>query len=427
MSPPVVRSTRGTSPFTPLASRTLAWWGRHGSDVLSWAAALMAPVALVWLGYGTWRLLWQPTPTGAGDLAQRWIEVRDMFAGKDVYLSNGNATYPPATIAILWPVLSWPPFATARWLWAVLTVGALVGIVRVVARASGAMSKTEHWVTTLLPLVMFATCAATGNGQVTVLVVACLLASLPILLCEDRVRPLALAALFFVAALVKPSLAAPFFWMVLFRPKRTLWAIAIGSFYLVLTVVPGLAQPGGAVQLCHEYLARIGYDAAKAAASIGDANVHSWLIAVRRSEWDTAGSLVVLGLLGLWTWRHRRADPWLLMSAAAFAARFWTYHTSYDDLILLIPMIALFRLAKHGASDGKRVWAGLLLTVMLASTVAPSGPYRPAPKWLYLLPTPCNDAYDVARVVIWLSACVFLLRATCPWVAKNRSVSMSPR
>jgi hypothetical protein len=82
--------------------------------MLSWAAALMALVALVWLGYGTWRLLWQPSPTGAGDLAQRWIEVRDMFAGHDVYLSNGNATYPPATIAILWPILSWPLFVTAR-------------------------------------------------------------------------------------------------------------------------------------------------------------------------------------------------------------------------------------------------------------------------------------------------------------------------
>ena len=289
-------------------------------------------------------------------------------------------------------------------------------------RASGATTKPERWVAMLLPLVMYATGAATGNGQLTVLVVACLLVSLPILLCEDRARPLALAALVFVAALAKASLAAPFFWMVLFRPKRPLWAIAIGAIYLGLTAVPGLAQPVGALELCHQYLSRIGYDAAKAAAC-SHANVQSWLIALRRPEWDTEGSLMVLGLLGLWTWRHRRADPWLLMSAAAFAARFWTYHSSYDDLILLIPMITLFRLAKRGATDGQKVWAGSLLAAMLVSTLAPSGLYRLGPSGLYLLPAPWDEAYVAAQVVVWLVACVFLLRATRASPATRRAIA----
>jgi hypothetical protein len=422
MSAPDRQPFRVSSSFTPLAARTLAWWGKRKSAVLSWAAALMALAALVWMGYGFWRLLWQPTPMGATDLAQRWIEVRDMFAGRDIYLSNGNATYPPASIAMLWPILSWPGFTTARWLWALLTVGALVGIVRVVVRASGATTKTERWVAMLLPLVMYATGVATGNGQLTIVVVACLLASLPILLSEDRGRPLALAALVFVAALAKASLAAPFFWMVLFRPKRPLWAIAIAAIYLGLTAVPGLAQPVGAIQLCHQYLSRIGYDAAKAAAC-SHANVQSWLISIRRPQWDTEGSLMVLGLLGLWTWRHRRADPWLLMSTAAFAARFWTYHSSYDDLILLIPMIALYRLAKQGATDGQKVWAASLLTVMLGSTLAPSGLSRLGPNGMYLLPPSLSEALVVAQVVVWLAVCVFLLRATRLRAVKTPSAS----
>ncbi len=396
----------------PISARTLAWWGKRGPAILSLAAALMALAALVRMGYGLWRLLWQPTPTGASDLAQRWVEVRDMFAGRDVYLSNGNATYPPATITMLWPILSWASLAIARWLWAILTVGALVWIVRVALRSSGATTKTERLVAMLMPLAMYSTGGATGNGQLTVLVVACLLASLPILLREDRVRPLALAVLVFVVALAKPSLAAPFFWLVLFRPKRLLGAIAIGAIYLGLTAAPGLAQPVGAVQLCHQYLSRIGYDAAKAAASIGHANVHSWLIEVRRPQWDTGASLMILGFLGLWTWRHRRADPWLLMSAAAFAARFWTYHATYDDLIVLIPMIALFRLAKQSANDAQKVWAGSLLTAMLCSTLAPSGAYRLERSGAFLLSPAWSEAYVVGQVVVWLTACVFLLRAT---------------
>jgi len=221
----------------PFSAYALAWWGKRRSAMLSWAVALMALASLVRMGYGAWRLLWQPTPMGATDLAQRWIEVRDIFAGQDVYLSNGNATYPPATMTMLWPILGWPRFATARWLWAGLTVGALVGIVRVVVRASGATTKTERRVAMLLPLVMYATGVATGNGQLTVVVVVCLLASLPILLCEDRVRPLALAVLVFVAALAKASLAAPFFWMVLFRPKRQLWAALLVCINCLFTII----------------------------------------------------------------------------------------------------------------------------------------------------------------------------------------------
>jgi hypothetical protein len=344
---------------------------------------------------------------GAVDLEQRWTETRALFAGQAVYRLIGTATYPPATMTMLWPILGWPSFATTRWLWALLTAGALVWMVRVVVRHSGATTKAERRVAMLLPLAMYATGAATGNGQLTVLVVACLLASLPVLLREDRVRPLALAVLVFVAALAKPSLAAPFFWMVLFRPRRPLWAIAIVAIYLGLMAVPGLVQPVGAVQLSHEFLSRTEHDMAKGAASYGHANLHSWFGAVGRADWDTAGSLVVLGLLGLWTWRHRRADPWLLMSAAAFAARLWTYHGWYDDLILLIPMIALFRLAKQGATDAPKVWAGSLFAAMLGSTLAPGG--------LYLLPAPWNEAYVVAQVVVWLAACAFLLLATASY------------
>ena len=377
--------------------------------MLSWVAVLMALTALVGLGHGTWRLLWQPTPMGAGDLAQRWIETRDMFAGRDVYLSNGNATYPPATMTMLWPVLSWPRFAAARVLWAIITAGALVAIVRVVVRNSGATTKKERRVTVLLPLVMYATGASAGSGQLTVPVVACLLVSLPVLMLDGARKPLTLAALALVAALAKPSLSAPFFWMVLFRPKRQLWAFAVGATYLGLTLVPGLAQPVGAVELCHQYLSRIGYDEAKAAASIGHVNVHTWLSSLGRPEWNSAGSFLILGLLGFWTWRHRRADPWLLMGAAAFAARFWTSHAPYDDLILLIPMIALFRIAKLGSTGVQKIWAGSLLTAMLCSTIAPMGLYRVPREW--------NEGYIWIQVVVWLATCVFLLGA----VSRNRS------
>jgi hypothetical protein len=270
----------------------------------------------------------------------------------------------------------------------------------------------------LLPVAMYATGAATGNGQLSVPVVACLIASLPILLRDDRGMPAALAVLCFVGALVKPSVAAPFFWMVLFRPKRFLWAIAILATYAGLTVAPTLAQTVSAVELSREFLSRSEVIATWGAAHHGHANMHSWFGAMGLSSWNTAGSLVVLGLLGAWTWRHRRADPWLLMSAASFAARFWTYHGWYDDVLLLIPMMALFRLAKQSASEAQKVWAGSLLAAMVCSTAAPGG--------LYLLPSPFDSAYGGMQLAIWITACVYLLRATNrPPVVSGR-LSASP-
>jgi uncharacterized membrane protein YbaN (DUF454 family) len=381
----------------------------------------MALAALVWLSYQTWRLLWQPPPKGAIDLRLRLTETQALFAGQAVYRAIETASYPPASMAMLWPILSWPSLPTARWLWALLTTGALVWMVRTVVHDSGAASRAERRLAMLLPLATYATGAATGNGQFTVPVLACLLASLPILLREDRPLLLALAALGFVVALVKPSLAAPFFWMVLFRPKGPLPAIAIVAIYLGLTAVTGLVQPDGAVQLSLQFLSVTQDNSAWGAAHHGHANLHSWLAAVGRPAWNAPGSLLVLGLLGVWTWRHRRADPWLLMSAAAFAARFWTYHGWYDDLLLLVPAIALFRIAKQGTTDGQKVWAGSLLAAMVLSTLPPGG--------LYLLPPPWNRVYVGAQVVVWLTACAFLLRATKrpPVADGQRSASSAPQ
>jgi hypothetical protein len=41
---------------------------------------------------------------------------------------------------------------------------------------------------------------------------------------------------------------------------------------------------------------------------------------------------------------------WLLLGVTALVARFWTYHRWYDDLLILLPMIALFRIAQQRPS-----------------------------------------------------------------------------
>lgn len=55
-------------------------------------------------------------------------------------------------------------------------------------------------------------------------------------------------------------------------------------------------------------------------------------------------SLAILALLGVWIYRHRNIDLWLLLGSTAIIARIWIYHRWYDDLLFLLPLICLFRI-----------------------------------------------------------------------------------
>jgi len=100
------------------------------------------------------------------------------------------------------------------------------------------------------------------------------------------------------------------------------------------------------------------------------------------------------------------------MAVAALTARFWTYHRWYDDLLILIPMIALFRIAKEAETEDLSTWAGVLVGVGVVAMIAPGG--------LYLFRNPWNTVYTVGQVLVWLAMLVFFLRfAASPSVGRE--------
>jgi len=366
---------------------------------------LMATVALVWLAYQFWRLLWQETPiwptspTGAVDLKILHEEVHDWFAGRAVYGRPANAVYLPATYVLLWPLLGWLPVTAARWLWGVTTVAALGWLVRLIVRGSGADTPLERAFVALMPLSMYAAGAAIGNGQLIVHVLPLLLAGVLLLRqSQGRWRDVSLPTFLLLLSLAKPTLTVPFFWIVLFAPGglRSTFLAALG--YVGLTLFAASFQEPEWPSLWREWLA----GSSKLAAHAGTANVHVWLGALGLERWMLPASLLLLLTLGLWTYRHRRADLWLLMGVAAIIARFWTHHRWYDDLLILLPMVALFRIARRGpGADRSDVLAGVLLGLTLLTTLAPGG--------LYLFPWPWNRVYVAGQVVVWVAVLFFLL------------------
>jgi hypothetical protein len=306
---------------------------------------------------------------------------------------------PPATYAILWPLLGWLELTPARWLWVSTTLAALGWLIYLIVQESGADTPLERIFVALMPLSMYATGATIGNGQLSVHLLPLLVSGLLLLQRgqggwhEDL-----LVTVLVLAALVKPSVAAPFFWIVLFVPGRLRPALLVTLGYGALTLFATSFQKPGLLLLLRSWLAR----ASAMAVNAGESHLHIWLASLGLEEWIFPASLLALAALGFWIYHHRRRDLWLLLSVTALVARFWTFHRWYDDLLILLPMVALFRIAKRGPSaDGGDVVAGVLLTITMLTTLAPGG--------LYLLPPPWNTLYLAGQVFVWIVALIFLL------------------
>jgi len=255
----------------------------------------------------------------------------------------------------------------------------------------------------LLPFSMYATSVATGNGQLIIPVLSALVTGL-VLLLDGRQggRKDVLAGFLILMTLVSPTISAPFFWIVMFVP-RTLWPAALISLgYGALTLFAASGQRADLLSVLLKWSTRARGGVLWGTVGGGYANLHSWLAALGLEGWNLSASLLVLAALGIWTYRHRRGALWCLLGVTALVSRLWTYHRVYDDLLILLPAIALFRIAKQSSSADRN---GMVAGVLLAATwIAVLSPPR-----LLLFPPPWNWLFQVEQTVVWGLVLIFLL------------------
>jgi len=220
---------------------------------------------------------------------------------------------------------------------------------------------------------MTPTGAAVGNGQLILHVLPILLIALFVLprhaagWWRDIVTGILLAI-----TLVKPSISAPFFWAawVMSGLRAILFAAAA---YAGLTLFAAAFQDATVWDL----LTASVMNGARQAALATDVNLHWALRLLGLQAWMVPASLLALASLGVWTYRHRRQDVWVLLGVAALVARLWTYHRLYDGVLVTIAEVALFRLASQRFwTDGIGVAAGALLAVnaLVFLFPGPAGP-----------------------------------------------------
>jgi hypothetical protein len=392
-----------------MSESSKSFWKDREKAVLRCAVLLMSCSALVWLGYEFWRffaqpemLFGRPVVTGGIDLKLLQGIVHGWFSGMPIYSMSRFAVYPPASHLIAWPLVGWLGYAASSLLWTAVTLLSLALLVMVFVRESRARSPLERVFAGLMPLAAYPAGAVIGNGQLTIVVIASVVSCLLLLTkCKEGWGTDLAAAVLFLTALVKPHVSAPFFWIAFFAPGRVRPALLIAGGYCAMTIVAVSWQDAGTITLMTDWLA----NSTKTTAGIGYAHLHIISALIPFTNSGLLGSMLAMGVLGAFVYSCRRADIWLLIGVTALIARFWTYHQWYDDLLILLPLIALFRVAKSAACPAAiSMQAGSILGACMVLMLAPGGHFT--------LPSPWLLVYQSALVAVWLIMLAFLVRLT---------------
>ena len=384
----------------------------------------MALLSAAKLSDETLRLVHRSGTSAAIDLRLRHAEVHAWFAGLPVYGSLPAPTYPPASYATLWPLIGWESFGAARWLWALSSVAVLAGLTWIVVRESGGSGAWQRAGTALLLLAMNQTGVAIGNGQLVLHVLFPLVTALLIIhRGRGSWREDLIAAGCIIVALTKVTLAAPFLWLVLFAPTlgtstgtwqfRVRPALLVAASYTLLTMFAAAFQPDGLARQLREWL-----DVARLVSGRGGdyANLNAWLDAVGVPGLVSIASVVVFAAHGAWLYRYRAVDLWTRLGVTAIVTRFWAYHRLYDDVLIVLALVALCRVVTSsnrstrqssiiGRGTGRPARDSAVAIALLTTTMI----FMLLPARLGTAGAPWHQIFTISHTSTWVGMLVFLL------------------
>jgi len=305
----------------------------------------------------------------SADYQLRWTEQQYVFRGKNpsaiIFADRPNAQahrgippdpdlgtaiggYPPWAY-FTGAAFAWPSnFATARWYFTAINLVLLAVLTVWTARLTWS---TDPWWGLLFAAALLATssvCTTLGLGQYGVVVLAALAGAYWF---DEKNRWL-LGGLLLGVAMVKVTLAGPFLLPFVLRRrwKTTIAALAyvgLGTLVIWPTInASPLVWMAELLGTAHFY---VGDN------SLMKLSVSGGLVP-REAVGIAAGAAIAVALVVSYLWRQ--ASMLTLFAVAGVAARFWTYHTHYDNLILIFLLLAL---GVHAIRHERRLaWAGFV-------------------------------------------------------------------
>lgn len=387
------------STSAPIGTRLESFAVRWRKPLLLCAVILMGLAGLLRMGKEIPRYLTRDDGIGANDLDLRYRGAASWMDAPDFYQHVSGNDYPPASFIMFWTAMGWLDWETAKWMWLTTMAAGLLALAWIGVRHSLLSDPLAKLCFALVLLAGYAASTTMLVGQLTIHVLLLLLL-FGIRLNDGprtRNRDLLTAALL-VVALVKPSTAAPFFWLALFLPGRFRIAVLVVLGYAAVAAVAAIPRPESVGQLHIEWIQRLRTWPPDGA---GYVHLHRLMIGIGLADYRVFGSLLGLALLGAWVYVHRFAGIWPLLGLTAIFSRLWIYHRVYDDLILLIPMIALCRIFQTLRLEGKSArMPAFLLVANGFFLLAPSGILR----W----DSHFSRAYETLIGLVWIGTALFL-------------------
>jgi Glycosyltransferase family 87 len=300
------------------------------SPLVRLGAAGLVVLALAYQAKGTLDLVWGTGTGSAVDLRSRHDEQALFAAGENPF-EHGIGSQPPwgYPTGIL---LTWPPWPTVRAYFAVVNLAALLYVMWWASWTAKGLRSEDRWLLMGAAAAFGGSCTATEVGQIGIVVAALLGGSL---WCDARGHTV-WAGLLVALALIKPTIAAPFA-IALLVTGRSRASLAAAAFGVVASLVTW-AHTGAPPWRMLEQLAQAAGGYANAG-TIGLVDTLAMLGAPPLLLNPAAAVLVsVPGLLLMWA--VRPSLP-LAFAVAAAWGRMWTYHKSYDDVMLVFLLVPL--------------------------------------------------------------------------------------
>lgn len=434
---------------TNLSEKSLLF--KHKGLLLYAVIALLSLAILTRLPYEFYRLLFSDSELGAIDLIQRHEEVQSWFSGEPVYRLLDSAVYPPASYLMMWPFMGFESWVIARWVWAISSVVLLAFLIQrlLVSQSINGFANRLFW--SLFVCAHYATGITLGNGQLTIHIMAVLVAGLAFLTDNKRSWSVYLGAGSLAAlSLIKPTVTLPFMWLVLFIPRNIYPALWTGVIYSFLALMASIFQAGGVLQLHLAWFRKgasgaiwsstvtsdegvsnvLGSEALGQGISnlgnllggdIGYGDIQSILGGFGMSQWSLPSSLIILFLTGIWVYFHRRCNAWILMGIAAIISRIWIYHRVYDDMLIIFAIFAVIAVIQQGTYPTHPRLGKVLLSLLVIASLLPAS--------LRLLPHPLNLGFTMGQFLLWMVTLLYLLYAAHverQWLQSSQFASSQP-
>jgi hypothetical protein len=190
----------------------------------------------------------------------------------------------------------------------------------------------------------YASGATIGNGQLGIHVLVALFAGILVLTRAHATLASDLCgAALMLFALVKPSMTAPFFFLILMVPGRVRPALLVAGAYMVMTWWALAYQNTDTETLLHGWLR----NSSREATNGGYADIQRLLSVLGLSQLSAVASVGILAATGVLVYLNRQKDLWQLIGIVALMSRFGVHHRWYDDMLVVVAIVTAFRLRKE--------------------------------------------------------------------------------